>query len=445
MRALREAAARGVRVRLLVDDLYTSGEDDVLLAMARLPNVEVRLFNPFPGGRGAWLTRFLASAWDFDRVDRRMHNKLFVADNAAAIAGGRNMADAYVMNAPGSNFVDMDVFAVGPVVHDLSRAFDLYWNSTMVFPVQSLATTRLGEAELLARLDRRMAAAHPPETAEPDAEGHLIVPPDYPVSVPPDVAAMLKVHLELARHRLGPLLAAHARVLVDPPQKRGRRDERLEAEEDHTPADIGGTVTEGVIRWLLGARQSIRIVSPYFVPNAAGLDYLERARKGRVHVVVVTNSLASTDEPFAYAEYARHAPELLQMGVELYELSPSLSVKRRKLGLFGKRTGALHLKEAIRDDSQVFLGSMNLDPRSAWLNTEIGLIIESTEMAGQLAAMRDPESEYRLQLSGDGRRVEWVGLDGDGREAVYDAPPETSRWLRFKLWLLSPLVPAGEL
>lgn len=359
LRALREAAARGVRVCLLVDDLYTSGEDDVLLAMARLPNVEVRLFNPFPGGRGAWLTRFLASAWEFHRVDRRMHNKLFVADNAAAIAGGRNMADAYVMNAPGSNFVDMDVFAVGPVVHDLSRAFDRYWNSPIVFPVQNIASTRLGDAELLASLDRRMAAAHAPETADPDVDGHLSGLPDYPVSVPPEVAAMLRVHLELARHRLGPMLAANARVLVDPPQKRSGRDEPLEAEEDHSPSDIGGTVTEGVIRWLLGARQSIKIVTPYFVPNAAGLGYLARARKGKVSVVVLTNSLASTDEPFAYAEYARHVPELLRMGVDLYELSPSLSVKRRKLGLFGQRTGALHLKEAIRDDSQVFLGSMN--------------------------------------------------------------------------------------
>lgn len=138
IRSLREAAARGVRVRLLVDDVYTSGEDDVLLAMTGLPTVEVRLFNPFPGGRGAWLTRFMASAWEFHRVDRRMHNKLFVADNAAAIAGGRNMADPYVMNAAGRNFIGMDVFAVGPVVRDFSSAFDLYWNSEMVFPVQSI-------------------------------------------------------------------------------------------------------------------------------------------------------------------------------------------------------------------------------------------------------------------------------------------------------------------
>jgi putative cardiolipin synthase len=445
MRSLRDAAARGVRVRLLLDDVYTSGEDESLLALASLPNVEVRLFNPFPGGRGAWLTRFLASAWEFHRVDRRMHNKLFVADNAAAIAGGRNVADAYVMNAAGSNFIDMDVLALGPVVRDFSRAFDRYWNSELVYPVQSIAFTSLDRTELRARLDRRMAAARPPATADPDAEGNLAMTSDYPQHVTPEVASMLGVHRELARGELGPVLAAYARVLVDPPEKRGQDGKLLEADADDAAPDISGTVTEGVIRWLLGAQQSVRMVSPYFVPNPNGLVYLARARKAGLRVVIVTNSLASTDEPLAYAEYARHTKAMLQMGVELYELSPSLSVTRKKLGLFGKRTGALHLKEAIRDDSQVFLGSMNLDPRSAWLNTEIGVIIESSEMAGQLASLRDAESEYRLRLSADGRRVEWVGLDAEGREAVYDAPPETSRWLRFKLWLLSPLIPQGEL
>ena len=445
MRSLRDAAARGVRVRLLVDDLYTSGEDEDLLALASLPNVEVRLFNPFPGGRGAWLTRFMASAWEFRRVDRRMHNKLFVADNAAAIAGGRNMADAYVMNAPGSNFIDMDVLAVGPVVHDFSRAFDRYWNSALAYPVQSIASSPLGAAELQARLDARMAAARPPQTADPDAAGNLAMAPDYPQSVPPELAAMLSVHLELARRELGPVLAAHARVLVDPPEKRVQDDRLLEADADGAPPDIGGTVTEGVLRWLLGARQSVRMISPYFVPNPNGLVYLERARKAGLRVVVATNSLASTDEPFAYAEYSRHTRAMLAMGVELYELSPSLSVKRKKLGLFGPRTGALHLKEAIRDDSQVFLGSMNLDARSAWLNTEIGVIIESTEMVTQLASLRDPESEYRLRLSDDRRHVQWVGIDADGRDAVYDEPPETSRWLRFKLWLLAPWIPKNEL
>ena len=440
MRALRDAAARGVRVRLLIDDLYTAGEDEVLLAMASLPNVEVRLFNPFPGGRGAWITRFLGSAWEFRRVDRRMHNKLFVADNAAAIAGGRNMADAYVMNAPGSNFVDMDVFAVGPVVRDLSSAFDSYWNSEIVFPIQTIASTRLTTDELRNELGSRMASALAPETADPDADGKLALIDGYPIAVPSDIAAMLSLHLELARHQLGPLLAANARVLVDPPEKKGRSNEKL----DESPDSIGGTVTEGVVRWLLGARQSIKMISPYFVPSADGLGYLERARQGGVSVAVVTNSLASTDEPFAYAAYARNARQLLEMGVELYELSPSLSVKRRKLGLFGKRKGALHLKEAILDDAQVFLGSMNLDPRSAWLNTEIGLIIDSAEMAVQLNAMRDPESDYRLRLGPSGD-VEWVGLDDRGQEAVFHRPPETSWWLRLKLRLLSPFVPQSEL
>ena len=311
--------------------------------------------------------------------------------------------------------------------------------------MQSIAWTTLSDAELVANLDRRMAAARPPVTADPDVDGNFTVIPDYPVNVPLDVARMLSLHLDLARHELGPLLAANARVLVDPPEKRGPSGEPVEPDDDETTPEIGGTVTEGVVRWLLGAHQSVRMVSPYFVPNAQGLVHLKRARDGGVSVTILTNSLASTDEPFAYSHYARYTKELLELGVDLYELSPSLSVTRRKLGLFGKRRGALHLKEAIRDDSQVFLGSMNLDPRSAWLNTEIGLIIESTEMVTQLSGMRDPDSDYRLRLSADGRRVQWVGLDADDKEAVFDSPPETSRWLRFKLWLLSPLIPEGEL
>jgi len=166
MRALRDAAQRGVRVRLLVDDFYTAGEDDTLLALAAVPNLEVRLFNPFPAARGATWTRFAASAFDFSRVNRRMHNKLFVADNVAAVAGGRNMADEYVMNAQGANFIDLDVFAAGPIVRELSAQFDHYWNSAVVYDVRRIATTRASRADLLAAFERRSAAARPPEAAQ---------------------------------------------------------------------------------------------------------------------------------------------------------------------------------------------------------------------------------------------------------------------------------------
>jgi putative cardiolipin synthase len=439
MRALRDAAARGVRVRLLVDDLYTTGEDDLLLALASTPNVEVRLFNPFPAGRSSDFTRFVSSGFDFGRVNRRMHNKLFIADNIAAVAGGRNMADEYVMNAAGSNFVDMDVFAAGPVVRELSNAFDHYWNSDVVYPVQRIAASRLSVPALQQAFEESTARAHP---AEPDlirADGHIEDPDGVapPATLPPEQVHMLNLPFDLARHALAPLVWARARVLFDPLTK---TEGENEAENS-----IKGTVTEGVIRWFGTARKNIKMVSPYFVPSDAGVAALIGARRAGLGVELVTNSLASTDEAWVYVGYWAHLKPLLEAGVEVRELSPSLSVKRGKLGLFGHRSGALHMKNAIVDHREVFLGSMNLDQRSAKLNTELGLIIESPEMARQLEAFGDARSVYRLRLSADGSRIEWVIEGEDGRDIVYDSAPETSVWHRFWLRVIGPFIPEKQL
>jgi phosphatidylserine/phosphatidylglycerophosphate/cardiolipin synthase-like enzyme len=437
MRELRDAAARGVRVRVLVDDLYTVGEDELLLGLAAHANVQVRLFNPFPGGRGSEITRFISSGREFDRVNRRMHNKLFVADNAAAVAGGRNMADEYVSNSLGRNFIDMDVFVAGPVVRELSGEFDHYWNSELVFPVQRIASSALGPAELRASFESATRDATAPKASAIPADGRTEHPTDgEPTSVSPDLVEMLNLPFELARHRLGPLLPAHARVLFDPLAKTEGWNERQDS--------ITGTVTEGVIGWLETARTSIKMVSPYFVPSDKGVASLVRGRAQGVAVELVTNSLASTDEPVVYFGYWPHVRTLLKGGVEIRELSPSLSSKRHKLGLFGRRTGALHMKNVIVDRRQVFLGSMNLDQRSAKLNTELGLIIDSAEMARQLDAFTDAGSFYRLRLNAQGD-VEWVEDAGDGTPIVHDVPPETTAWQRFTLRLMGAFVPDSEL
>lgn len=438
MRALRDAAQRGVRVRLLVDDLYTTGEDDLLLALASYPNVQVRLFNPFPGGRGSDVTRFISSGLDFSRVNRRMHNKLFVADNAAAVAGGRNMADEYVMNAAGSNFVDMDVFAAGPVVRDLSNEFDHYWNSEVVYPVGRIAHSALTVAQLQQNFEQRTAAAKPPQAPRIPADGKIENPAaDEPAALPLDLVPMMNLPFELAERQLSPLLWARARVLFDPLTKTEGLNERENS--------LKGTVTEGVIRWFRTARSNIKMVSPYFVPSDASVASLAQAQADGVSVAVLTNSLASTDEPWVYVGYWPHIHELLKSGVTIYELSPTLSVKRGKLGIFGHRTGALHMKNGIVDHRQVFLGSMNLDPRSARLNTELGLIIDSAEMALQLESFADAGSSYRLRLDATGRGVEWVEQDADGKETAYDVPPETTAWQRLRLRLMAPFIPVDEL
>jgi putative cardiolipin synthase len=438
MRALRDAAARGVRVRLLVDDLYTAGEDDLLAGLASHPNVEVRLFNPFPGGRGSDITRFINSGLEFRRVNRRMHNKLFVADNVAAVAGGRNMADEYVMNAKGSNFIDMDTFIAGPVVRDLSGEFDHYWNSEAVFPLDSIVHSKLSRARLQQDFERETANAAPPEANEIPLDGRPRNPLDgEPDAVPLELVPMLNLPFELARGQLSPLLWANARVLFDPLTK---TEGMNEAENS-----IKGTVTEGVIHWFMTSRRSIRMVSPYFVPSDSAVASLVGARKEGIDVALLTNSLASTDEPWVYVGYWAHIKDLLKSGVQVHEISPSLSVKRHKLGIFGHRTGALHMKSAIVDSREVFLGSMNLDQRSAKLNTELGLIIESEEMARQLEGFADAGSSYALRLGANGENIEWVEDGDDGKQTVYDVPPETTAWQRLKLRLLGPFIPEKEL
>ena len=374
------------------------------------------------------------------RVDRRMHNKLFVADNVAAVAGGRNIADEYMVNAEGSNFIDMDTFVAGPAVRELSRAFDLYWNSEHVYPVDQIAFSPLSPEQRRAQFDRLTANTHPPtDTGRVPDDGQvagsgLDLPFDQ---LPPALVRMLNLPYDLAEGRLGPLLQAQARVLVDPLSK-------TEGVNEHEHS-ITGTVFEGTYQWFTTSRQLLRMTSPYFVPDDTALQSLAHARQQGVRLQLVTNALAATDEPWVHVGYSRQRQALLKMGVEIFEISPSLSAKRRRLGVIGKSLSALHMKSAILDHRQVFLGSMNLDPRSVRLNTELGLIIDSPEMAAQLEAMSDLASVYQLRLAADGQSIEWIERNGEGQETVHSEEPETSPWLRFKLWLLGPLVPLGEL
>lgn len=438
MRALRDASVRGVRVRLLIDDLYTAGEDELLLGLASYPNIEVRLFNPFPGGRGSLLTRFISSGLDLSRINRRMHNKLFVADNVAAVAGGRNMADEYVMNTEGSNFIDMDVFVAGPVVRRLSSEFDHYWNSDVVYPVEHIASDPRSPALLQRAFEELTASAEPPVAVFAPADGNFGTRTGgSPSVVALPLVPMLNLPFELASRKLSPLLLANARVLFDPLSKTAGANERQDT--------LSGTVTEGVIQWLQTARQQIKLVSPYFVPSDGAVASLIHARTEGVGVELITNSLASTDEPWVYVGYQAHISPLLRAGVEVWEISPSLSVRRSRMGVFGNRTGALHMKNAIVDHAQVFLGSMNLDQRSAKLNTELGLIIESRELAQQLDDFADAGSSYRLRLGSDGHSLQWIESNDDGTQTLHDTPPETTALRRFQLRLIGPFIPERQL
>ncbi|MDM0055097.1 phospholipase D-like domain-containing protein [Variovorax fucosicus] len=422
LRGLRDAAQRGVRVRLLVDDLYTASSAHLLMALRAHPNVEVRVFNPFPAGRGALLTRFAASLLDFARVNRRMHNKLFMADGAFAIAGGRNVANEYFRHSTEANFLDFDVLLLGEVVPQLASVFDRYWNSRHAYPLDALEPAPFDQADLPAAFERLTAAA---ETAFPPPDGDSSDPLGY---------APLSAELARAqpmRHLSIGTVAARA----DDPAKVSGQTHRNDS------------VTAHFVAALQSARQHVLLVSPYFIPGDVGLEVLRELRGRGVRVEVVTNALASNDEPFASAAYARYREALMAMGVELYEISSrQMKTDRMLRDALGRSTGRSHAKLTVIDDTKVFVGSMNLDMRSARANTELGLLIDSPQLAAQstgMLQMARARGSYRLRLA-DGR-IRWTAVAEDGVEVVYDDEPEVDLLMRLKVLLIAPLIPEAML
>jgi len=416
---LRAAAERGVRVRLLVDDLYTGGTNRLLRDLAAFANVQVRLFNPFccartsgPGGRIA------ASLFDFKRVNHRMHNKLFIADGAMAVAGGRNIADEYFMRNAAQNFVDMDAFIIGAVVPELASIFDRYWNSEVVYPVEAIVADARPAAELRAEFERRLAEA----------------PAWAPLTLPTvDVLGYGPLVEDLDAGRLG-LVWGKARALADPPDKLAKESEE---------AAIASSVTNDVRMVIWTASQEVVITSPYLIPGEKGLRAIEELRERGVKVTVLTNSLAATDEPLVHTGYSRYRYQMLQAGVDLYELSPARTRATKRLGMFGNSLGRLHAKTAVVDRRMVFIGSMNLDPRSASQNTELGVFADSPQLAKELLRVINIsrlQSAYRLRLQPDGPGIQWLASDED-KEIVLGVEPESTPLLRLHNILFGLFVP----
>ncbi len=420
VRELRDAARRGVRVRLLVDDLYTAGEDELLTGLAAYPNVEVRLFNPLPERAGPFAWRLLWSMREFGRINHRMHNKLFIADNSFAVSGGRNIAEEYFMRSATANFIDIDVLSCGRIVRELSGVFDTYWNSEHAVPIGSLVRPMPAE-DARSGFDRLVRGAGSSVTERPrDVLGH------------PPVAQ------ELDSGKLSQAIAT-ARVFADTPDKVAGLD-----------SGAGGpTVTEQTLGLFATARSQVRIASPYFIPGERGMAIIRAvgATQENGRLALVTNSLGSTDEPLVYAGYARYRVDLLKAGVRIYEIGATLAHESDRLGHFGASIGRLHAKVATIDRRWLFIGSMNLDPRSARENTEIGLAIDSPELAETISMLFQEglEGAYRLRLSADGEHVEWLETDAEGRQHVHTREPDDDALLRMKIWLLSPFVSEGLL
>ncbi|WP_410473484.1 phospholipase D family protein [Guyparkeria sp. TX1] len=380
LRELLDAANRGVRVRLLLDDQGTRQLDDQLAALHAHPNIAVRLFNPFMTRDARWLG-FLT---DFDRANRRMHNKVFIADNQALISGGRNIGDSYFGSTEGFLFSDLDILGVGPVVDEVSRGFDQYWQSRSSYPADRILPTPKNDAvaETLETLDFEADAI----ALDPQAGDLMVaVRENYVVS-------------QLLNGELG-LAWAPTRLVIDPPAK---------GLGEHEPNDL---LTLSLREQLRTPQQSLDIISSFFVPTPTLTDDLIALARQGVRVRVLTNSLDATDMAPAHTGYARYRVALLEAGVELYEMRrvADQEPKPADAGPFGSPATTLHAKAIVIDDAQVFIGSYNVDPRSVLLNTELGFVIDSPDLARAIShtfGMHVPKTTYQLELE-DGE-IRWI-------------------------------------
>jgi putative cardiolipin synthase len=414
MQRVRAAAERGVRVRLLVDDLNTAGTDDALRRLTSHKRIEVRLYNPLPSGRMSTLTKIVGSLHDADRINSRMHNKAFIADNALAVTGGRNLGDPYFIQAAEANFVDLDVLVAGPVVQQLSQVFDRFWNSELAYPVDAVVD------------------------AAPRAAS---TPLDMPDALPEAEGADLKRRLGQAFGRGLGLQWAPARLIADRPSKSFAQGEPSDAE----------TMFDELDGLLNSARREVLIVTPYFVPGERGMALIEGLRKRGVQVRILTAALAATDAPVVHVGYSKYRPGLLAAGVELYELRPEFTpdgappAKKSGGGLHSRTN--LHSKAVVVDGTLLLVGSMNIDPRSDKHNTEMGLLVKSAPLAQQLLKIIDHvcrQGSYRVDTDEDGD-LRWRYTEPDGRAVEFDHEPRVSWFMRTMWRLLSPLAPESML
>ena len=375
---LWRAAERGVRVRLLLDDVGTAGLDTTIADLGAQPNIEVRLYNPL-ANRGLRAINYLT---DFSRINRRMHNKSFTVDNQVTIVGGRNIGNEYAGTGRGVIFEDLDVIALGPVVREVSAAFDLYWNSESAYSAASLVG-RAG-ADAARRLEARFAETR----ADPEAVEYIARLRETPM-----VQDLLGGKLQFEW--------TDVRLLRDDPAKTLDTAERKDV-----------LLLDDLLRAVGAPAKSFDLVSPYFVPGEKGTaDLAALARRG-VTVRILTNSLAATDVAAVHSGYAKRRNDLLEAGVQLYELKPTVPGERpeekRRSG--GSSSASLHAKTFALDHQRIFVGSFNFDPRSALLNTEMGLMIESPTLARLLGAAFDtriPRDSWEVRRSAQGG-IEWI-------------------------------------
>ncbi|WP_218569449.1 phospholipase D family protein [Pseudomonas sp. Hp2] len=393
---LLRAADRGVRVRLLLDDMNVHGSGSVLAALDRHPMIEVRLFNPTRAREGT-LVRGVELLLRFFSINRRMHNKAWIADGRIAVVGGRNIGDEYFDADSEMNFMDADATVIGPPVGQASAIFDAYWNSRSAIPLAALAEASPDALDRLrAGIDAGMAS--------PKARPYL-----QRLRQSPNVR-------DLVQGRRALHWTARASIVSDPPQK---------AEGGRAQPDW---MTPVLVDRMASVRRELKLISPYFVPGREGLRWIAGLRRRDVEVGVLTNSLAANDVLAVHGGYAGYRVPLLREGVELHELKPRGEPSG---SLFGSSGASLHTKAFVIDGREGFVGSFNLDPRSMNLNTEMGLLFESREAAAELEALYRAKTSARLsyRLALEHGELRWHD-DAASPPRTWTREPEAGIWRR---------------
>jgi putative cardiolipin synthase len=407
---LLRAADRGVHVRVLLDDIFTTVDDVDLGILDGHPNIEVRLFNPI-ARKGVYWLNYLGH---FSLTNRRMHNKSFVTDNQVAVVGGRNIAVEYYQLETSGEFIDYDMLAVGPIVKEVSSQFDLYWNHKLAVPLSAFLTDSDLENALESRaiLEQEMVEAGQSIYAE---------------------AVQTQVIKQLEAHEVDPYIA-EARLTTDDPDKLLNQ-----IADDHK------IVANDIRQVLSEAESEIIIFTPYFIPGKAGIELIRKLRDKGIRITILTNSLATNNHTSVHSAYSSYRRRLLDAGVELWEARSDAAKITTPDGETQLDKLTLHTKGILIDRKQLFVGSLNLDPRSIDINTEMGLLIDSTELAGELTILareRIQEIGYQVIMDED-RSLSWHAMI-DGRAVVETTEPQTTAWQRFMAWFLK-IAPESQL
>ncbi|WP_310348360.1 phospholipase D family protein [Pseudomonas sp. BE134] len=405
------AADRGVRIRILLDDTASDGQEEVIATLAVHPNIYIRVFNPLHLGRSTLVTRTMGRLLDLSQQHRRMHNKLWLADNSVAIVGGRNLGDEYFDAKPDLNFTDMDLMCFGPVAEQLGHSFDQYWNSTLSQPISDLVLNKPTAEDLLKSRQDLEQSLQGARTENKALYDHLMTYRSKP-------------QLNTWRKQL---IWAHGQAMWDAPSK-------VLADDEPARSLLMATQLRPALD---SVSKEFILISAYFVPQKPGMSYLTGRADAGVDVRLLTNSLEATDVPAVHGGYAPYRKTLLEHGVKLYELrrqqdDPSGGSSR---GFSGGSDSSLHTKAMILDKQKVFIGSFNFDPRSVFWNTEVGVLVDSSELAGYMRELAldgmAPAVSYQARL--ENGEIVWIAEDDGVRHTLHEEPG--GKWRGFKAWL----------